>query len=282
VLNVGGTRFETCKSTLLRVPETYFTACLGSATWRERSRDATDGSYFIDSDPLGFDRVLQYLRTGTLADAASMDEATRAAVVRHCDYFLLPLPPALAGAPATLAVPWLETARHHEHLVAYGRNTVTLRAACGTAHPYNIYFSAPAGGGASIGHVQLRLTTTALALVQLHNQHSDVVACITFPPAEPRLEWRANNPTQRIDPPQRADDEEIFVEQGVFSAAAQAPRTHVVDIRRRDAQTLAFTVDGTSASRGAGAWHVPAELVVARIELVLNGPGTTCEVLALE
>ncbi len=62
VLNVGGMRFETSKSTLLSHTDTFFTAMLCSDRWKPRN----DGSYFIDRSPKHFGRILDYLRTDKL------------------------------------------------------------------------------------------------------------------------------------------------------------------------------------------------------------------------
>ncbi|OQR93979.1 hypothetical protein THRCLA_08290 [Thraustotheca clavata] len=63
-LDVGGTIFRTSKETLLRLDGTYFQAMLGSGCWQP---DTDTGAYFIDIDPIHFDRVMVYLRTGELS-----------------------------------------------------------------------------------------------------------------------------------------------------------------------------------------------------------------------
>ncbi|OQR88301.1 hypothetical protein ACHHYP_06994 [Achlya hypogyna] len=63
-LDVGGTIFRTSKDNLLRFDGTYFQAMLGSGRWQP---SAETGAYFIDIDPIHFDRVMVYLRTGELS-----------------------------------------------------------------------------------------------------------------------------------------------------------------------------------------------------------------------
>ncbi|OQR88280.1 hypothetical protein ACHHYP_06993 [Achlya hypogyna] len=65
-LNVGGRVFETAKSNLLRDPDSYFTVMLSM----EPNQDAS--SYFLDINPLHFDRVMAHVRTGDLISFAGL------------------------------------------------------------------------------------------------------------------------------------------------------------------------------------------------------------------
>jgi len=85
VLDVGGTRFATAKSTLLKFENTYFTGLLSSSNWKP----GEDGSYFIDRNPKYFSIILDYLRFGDL----NMDGLTSGdikALKRDMDYFQIP------------------------------------------------------------------------------------------------------------------------------------------------------------------------------------------------
>ncbi|KDO21631.1 hypothetical protein SPRG_12871 [Saprolegnia parasitica CBS 223.65] len=62
-LNVGGTCFATTRSNLLRFEGSYFSTMVESALWQPNAR----GEYFIDMEPTYFDRIVAYLRTGTLS-----------------------------------------------------------------------------------------------------------------------------------------------------------------------------------------------------------------------
>eukprot|EP00026_Physarum_polycephalum_P009601 Phypoly_transcript_09729.p1 GENE.Phypoly_transcript_09729~~Phypoly_transcript_09729.p1 ORF type:complete len:299 (+),score=33.98 Phypoly_transcript_09729:120-1016(+) len=62
VLDVGGKKFATSKSTLLSMPDTFFTAMLCSDRWKPNDK----GAYFIDRNPKHFGRILDYLRYGKL------------------------------------------------------------------------------------------------------------------------------------------------------------------------------------------------------------------------
>eukprot|EP01006_Ploeotia_vitrea_P033327 TRINITY_DN65448_c0_g1_i2.p1 TRINITY_DN65448_c0_g1~~TRINITY_DN65448_c0_g1_i2.p1 ORF type:complete len:353 (-),score=70.74 TRINITY_DN65448_c0_g1_i2:61-1119(-) len=62
VLNVGGTVFETTKSTLMADPGSFFHGMVHSDYWKP---DPTTGQFFIDRDPMWV-REIAYLRKGTL------------------------------------------------------------------------------------------------------------------------------------------------------------------------------------------------------------------------
>ena len=64
-LDVGGTQFSTLKTTLTSVKGSFFSAMFGG---RWNPKEGTDGSYFIDRDPLVFPQILNYLREGTIID----------------------------------------------------------------------------------------------------------------------------------------------------------------------------------------------------------------------
>ncbi len=70
VLDVGGKRFAAAKSTLLTVPDTFFTAMLSSDNWKPDEA----GVYFIDRSPKHFGRILDYLRIGKLRVADLHEE----------------------------------------------------------------------------------------------------------------------------------------------------------------------------------------------------------------
>ncbi|KAI0012119.1 BTB/POZ protein [Xylariaceae sp. FL0662B] len=59
-LQVGERQFITTRNTL-ETESPYFRALL-SGRWDDQLED---GTYFIDSDPMSFEAILRYLRTGT-------------------------------------------------------------------------------------------------------------------------------------------------------------------------------------------------------------------------
>jgi hypothetical protein len=62
-LNVGGTRFQTTRSTLLSREDTFFTRLLSE---RMGSLKDETGAFFIDRDPSLFAPILNFLRMGRL------------------------------------------------------------------------------------------------------------------------------------------------------------------------------------------------------------------------
>lgn len=102
VLDVGGTRFATSKSSLLRFPGTYFTGLLGSGKWKPED----DGSYFIDRNPKGFDYVLDYLRSGELDVANVENKDVLEKIKGHLDYFLIPSPDSISDSVPKELIEW--------------------------------------------------------------------------------------------------------------------------------------------------------------------------------
>ena len=62
VLNIGGTRHETLKSTLRKIPATR----LSKLCENPLSYDAQKNEYFFDRHPDVFSQILNYYRTGKL------------------------------------------------------------------------------------------------------------------------------------------------------------------------------------------------------------------------
>jgi hypothetical protein len=91
VLDVGGTKFTTSKSTLLSYKGSFFDAMLSSGCWKPDS----DGVYFIDRDPKHFPLILNFLRMGKVVghiDADSMDE-----LEAELDFYQIQFPIILGG-----------------------------------------------------------------------------------------------------------------------------------------------------------------------------------------
>ena len=65
LINVGGVRYETYKSTLKNLPDTRL-SWLTETTAQNADFDTTTGEYFFDRHPGVFNMVLNYYRTGKL------------------------------------------------------------------------------------------------------------------------------------------------------------------------------------------------------------------------
>jgi len=83
-LDVGGKIFKSGKSTLLSVPNSYFYALLSSGKFQPDS----DGAFFVDRNPLNFDRILDYLREGEL-NTIGLNEYEMNRLKQDLEYYLL-------------------------------------------------------------------------------------------------------------------------------------------------------------------------------------------------
>eukprot|EP01114_Cavostelium_apophysatum_P001003 TRINITY_DN10869_c0_g1_i1.p1 TRINITY_DN10869_c0_g1~~TRINITY_DN10869_c0_g1_i1.p1 ORF type:complete len:311 (+),score=64.19 TRINITY_DN10869_c0_g1_i1:99-1031(+) len=86
-LNIGGKKFETSKSTLLLIKNTYFSAMLSSGQWKPDEQ----GYFFIDRSPKHFAAILEYLRTGIL-HCDFTNELERQSFALELDYYQILLP----------------------------------------------------------------------------------------------------------------------------------------------------------------------------------------------
>jgi len=84
ILDVGGTRFTTSKTTLLSVTHSFFHAMLSSPAWLPDP----DGSYFIDRSPRYFGYVLDMLRNGQV-DFSGMRPEKVAKIHVELDFYQL-------------------------------------------------------------------------------------------------------------------------------------------------------------------------------------------------
>jgi hypothetical protein len=87
VLNVGGVRYETYKSTLLKYPNTLL-ATMFSDRNRELLVKDDNGEYFIDRNGKAFEAILDWYRTGQLLVPPS---CTPEMIQRELDYFQIPI-----------------------------------------------------------------------------------------------------------------------------------------------------------------------------------------------
>jgi len=72
-LNVGGTRFETTRQTLLHDPGSMLARMFDPVSPLQPGVKRGDDSFFLDRDPAYFRPVLNYLRTGQLTLDSSVD-----------------------------------------------------------------------------------------------------------------------------------------------------------------------------------------------------------------
>ncbi|KAF0694064.1 Aste57867_15034 [Aphanomyces stellatus] len=111
-LDVGGVLFKVPKETLLSVEGSYFHALLGSGFW---TPDAPNEAYFVDVHAGTFDRVLVFLRTGTLwLDGLS-----------HFDTHQLRTSMAYLNLTAAVSLAWDPTMCSTEIVLSRGNATAT-------------------------------------------------------------------------------------------------------------------------------------------------------------
>ncbi|KAL6051831.1 Potassium channel tetramerization domain-containing protein [Balamuthia mandrillaris] len=108
LLDVGGKRFATSKSSFSRFENSFFWSmlCAGEPC-------SEDGTYFIDRNPKFFDRILDYLRTGEL-NAKGLDAYAREKVKRDLQFYLLPLPPGWTDDATSTSAQRRENSRDEE------------------------------------------------------------------------------------------------------------------------------------------------------------------------
>jgi len=94
VLNIGGKKFATSRSTLLSVKNSFFYAMLCSEQWKPDE----DGEYFIDRNPKQFDRILDFLRHGEL-NLEDLTESEIKKIKFDMDYYLITMPVDLVQTP---------------------------------------------------------------------------------------------------------------------------------------------------------------------------------------
>eukprot|EP01129_Flabellula_baltica_P011543 TRINITY_DN5078_c0_g1_i1.p1 TRINITY_DN5078_c0_g1~~TRINITY_DN5078_c0_g1_i1.p1 ORF type:complete len:202 (+),score=44.61 TRINITY_DN5078_c0_g1_i1:209-814(+) len=86
-LNVGGSIFVTSKTTLSSQEGSYFYGLLSNGNWKPDE----DGEYFIDRNPMVFDRILDFMRDGQL-DTRGLDDRSISMLNKDMDYYCLTLP----------------------------------------------------------------------------------------------------------------------------------------------------------------------------------------------
>ncbi|CAG8630198.1 14203_t:CDS:1 [Funneliformis mosseae] len=90
ILNVGGIKYETFRSTLIAYPETYLGTMFADRN-RELLRPTNDNEYFIDRDGKLFRYILQFYRTGKIQFPPSKDNKySKEEIYVEIDFFQLP------------------------------------------------------------------------------------------------------------------------------------------------------------------------------------------------
>lgn len=96
---VGGQTFIIPKSILLKFEGSYFESMLMS----KHAHKLPNGEYFINRNPMHFQLLLDYLRTGQVADLSKGDDTD--ALKEEFKYFKIPLPSKLDTHPLKRIIP---------------------------------------------------------------------------------------------------------------------------------------------------------------------------------
>ncbi|PRP82030.1 hypothetical protein PROFUN_03720 [Planoprotostelium fungivorum] len=87
VLNIGGTRFETCASTLSKYPDSLLGTMFHERNRHLRCMDSK-GEYFFDRCPNAFTAIIEFYRTGHLQRPHTVN---RKVMRNEVDFWMLPL-----------------------------------------------------------------------------------------------------------------------------------------------------------------------------------------------
>ena len=94
-LDIGGKLFSASIGTLMAIPNTYFYGLVANS---DKFKPLDDGTYFIDRNPLVFDRILDYLRTGQL-ETRELTLLAKDILKDDLDYYCIPVPENLQVPP---------------------------------------------------------------------------------------------------------------------------------------------------------------------------------------
>jgi len=94
-LDIGGKLFNTSKQTLMSIENTYFYGLLANS---EKFKTNEEGVFFVDRNPLVFDRILDLFRTGKL-ELRELTPLMLDMLKDDLDYYCIPLPEELQLVP---------------------------------------------------------------------------------------------------------------------------------------------------------------------------------------
>ena len=122
-LDVGGKLFNTSKQTLMSIENTYFYGLLANSN---KFKTNEEGVFFVDRNPLVFDRVLDFFRTGKLV-IKDLTSYMLDMLKDDMDYYCIPLPEELQPVPIS-SVPllmWDENRKSTNCIYSNNNLTVT-------------------------------------------------------------------------------------------------------------------------------------------------------------
>ncbi|RIA92742.1 BTB/POZ protein [Glomus cerebriforme] len=90
ILNVGGIKYETFRSTLIAYPETYLGTMFADRN-RELLHSTKENEYFIDRDGELFRFILQFYRTGKIHFPLENNKYSKEEIYEEMDFFQIPI-----------------------------------------------------------------------------------------------------------------------------------------------------------------------------------------------
>ena len=85
-MDIGGKLFEVSKETLMSIPNTFFYELIANS---DKFKPLDDGTYFIERNPVVFDRILDYLQTGKL-NTRELTPSSMDILKDDLDYYCIP------------------------------------------------------------------------------------------------------------------------------------------------------------------------------------------------
>jgi alpha-tubulin suppressor-like RCC1 family protein len=187
VLNVGGVKFETYRSTLVQQ-----TGNLLSAMFSERNKQMLKadkhGEYFFDRDPSCFNVILNYFRTGKLLVPSNISEEL---MKEEFAFFQIELSPNVDSEAAVYA--WgrgeygqlghgSRQGANFPKLVSMPQNVVVVKLSLGTSHScalctYGNVYSWGYGGDGRLGHGDEEDVLVPKMIESLQNEHLVDIDC---------------------------------------------------------------------------------------------------------
>jgi len=157
VLDIGGQRFATAKSTLLSQKNTFFDAMLSSGQWRP----GDDGVYFVDRNPEFFPIILDFLRLGKIK---LRDRSLLPDLIEDLDFYQIKIPDEVLHPIGDLSLSTLLNAAQKQSLIDFLESPKSLNTTL-------LYKASRDGFGAAAFHQKCDASFPTLVIVRSTEGH---------------------------------------------------------------------------------------------------------------